>query len=189
MQVEDSEKSRIARFFAGEGRRLSDYVRGKLRRIDAMDAEDIVADVMLSVLQKTGITSYIESLPAYVYRSLRNRVVDYQRSRKSTISLDKCIDENGEIALIDLLADKSPDVDMQVEQREFFRRLGQAIDSLEASQRAVFIATEFDGKSFKQLASEWNEPIGTLLSRKSRAVKALREMLRDYTSDEGKAVK
>ena len=180
MQVEESEKSRIARFFAGEGKKLLRYVRGKLWRIDEMDAEDIVADVMLHVLQKAGITSRVESLPAYVYRALRNRVVDFQRSQRSTISLNNCVDENGEIALIDLLADESSDVTGQVERREFFRKLGQAIDRLEAKQRAVFLATEFGGKSFRSLSMEWGEPIGTLLSRKSRAVKALREALKDY---------
>jgi RNA polymerase sigma factor (sigma-70 family) len=189
MQVEEHEKGRIARFFAEEGRKLAGYVRGKLRYIGEMDAEDIVADVMLSVLQKAGITSQVESLPAYVYRALSNRIVDVQRSRKSTISLDNCVDENGEIALMGLLTDESAGVAGQAEQREFFRRLGQAIDRLESRQRAVFLATEFDGKTFRQLASEWNEPIGTLLSRKSRALKALREMLRDYVNEFGKGEK
>lgn len=189
MQAEESERSKVARFFAEEGRKLSGYVRAKLQRIDNMDAEDIVADVMLSVLQKAGITSHVESLPAYVYRALRNRVVDYQRSRRSTISLDNCVDENGEIALLGLLADDYSSAADEAEQREFFSRLGRAIDRLEAKQRAVFLATEFDGKSFRSLALEWGEPIGTLLSRKSRAVKTLREMLKDYSTEVGKVGK
>lgn len=180
MQVRESEKSMVARFFAEEGKKLLRYVRGKLRRMDEMDAEDIVADVMLHMLEKAGFTSHIESFPAYVYRALRNRVVDYQRSLKNTISLDNCVDEDGEIALIDLLADESSSVTGQVERREFFRKLGQALDRLEAKQRAVFLATEFAGKSFKSLSMEWGEPIGTLLSRKSRAVKVLRKALKDY---------
>jgi RNA polymerase sigma factor (sigma-70 family) len=136
--------------------------------------------IRVGTLEKAGFTSHVESLPAYVYRALRNRVVDYQRSRKNTISLDSCVDEDGEIALIDLLGDESSSVTGRVERREFFRKLGQALDRLEAKQRAVFLATEFAGKSFKSLSTEWGEPIGTLLSRKSRAVKALREMLKDY---------
>jgi RNA polymerase sigma factor (sigma-70 family) len=186
MQVEEREKSRIARFFAEEGRRLAGYVRGKLRRIGDMDAEDIVADVMLSVLQKAGVMANVESLPAYVYRALRNRVVDFERSRKDMVSLDGCVDENGETALLDLLADESSGVANEAERREFFHRLGQAIDKLEARQRAVFLATEFGGESFRSLSAQWNEPVGTLLSRKSRAVKVLREMLKDYSTVSGK---
>jgi DNA-directed RNA polymerase specialized sigma24 family protein len=41
------------------------------------------------------------------------------------------------------------------------------------------IATELKGKSFRDLSEEWGEPIGTLLSRKSRAVKTLKKLLED----------
>jgi DNA-directed RNA polymerase specialized sigma24 family protein len=37
-----------------------------------------------------------------------------------------------------------------------------------------------DGRSFQELAEEWDEPLGTLLSRKSRAKARLREMLSEY---------
>jgi RNA polymerase sigma factor (sigma-70 family) len=173
MQTEERERGRIARFFAGEGRKLTGYVRARLRRIDEMDAEDIVSDVMLNVLQKTGVTANVQSLPAYVYRALRNRVVDVQRGRRSTLSLDACVDENGEIPLMELLTDESSGTAGQAERREFFRRLAQALDRLE-------------GRPYRALSEEWNEPLGTLLSRKSRAVKALREMLRDYATEYGK---
>jgi RNA polymerase sigma factor (sigma-70 family) len=186
MQAEEREKGRIARFFAEEGRKLKGYVRGKMRSIGDMDAEDIVADVMVSVLQKTGVMANVESLPAYVYRALRNRVVDYRRSRRDTVSLDFCINENGEIPLMALLTDEASVVADEAERREFYRMLGRAIDALEPRQRAVFLATEFDGRSFRELSAEWKEPMGTLLSRKSRAVKALRETLGDYAIEYGK---
>jgi DNA-directed RNA polymerase specialized sigma24 family protein len=60
------------------------------------------------------------------------------------------------------------------------RRLSQAISALEPKQQAVFIATEMQGISFKSLSEQWNEPMGTLLSRKFRAVKTLQEMLQDF---------
>ena len=63
------------------------------------------------------------------------------------------------------------------------QRLGQAIGRLEPRQRAVFIATELNGMSFRVLSEQWHEPLGTLLSRKSRAVKALRGMLKDFVDE------
>lgn len=182
MQADEREKGTIARFFTEEGKKLSGYVRRRLGSVDEMDAEDIVGDVMLSLLGKAGITTRVQSLPAYVYRALINRIVDYQRSRMHTVSLQSCMDENGEITLIELLADHTS-VSVEAERREFFRRLAQAIDRLDAKQRAVFLATEFDGRSYKALSAEWKEPVGTLLSRKSRALKALREMLKDYGNE------
>ena len=44
----------------------------------------------------------------------------------------------------------------------------------------MWLATEIDGFTFRDLAEDWDEPIGTLLSRKSRAVAKLRQLLSDY---------
>ena len=55
-----------------------------------------------------------------------------------------------------------------------------AIDSLSSHERAVWIATELEGATYAELASQWNEPIGTLLSRKSRATKKLQALLQEY---------
>jgi len=41
----------------------------------------------------------------------------------------------------------------------------------------VFLATELEGSSFRELAERWGVPIGTLLARKHRAVQALRSAL------------
>ena len=63
------------------------------------------------------------------------------------------------------------------EQAQRLQKLTEAIGKLEPKQRAILVATELKGKTFRELSEAWDEPIGTLLSRKSRAVKALRQML------------
>ncbi|HAS74661.1 MAG TPA: RNA polymerase subunit sigma-24, partial [Clostridiales bacterium UBA8960] len=116
--------------------------------------------------------------PAYVYRALQNRVIDYFRLNDRTTSLSTPLLGDDELTLLDKLQDKQ-DVLSEIEHKALVKRLTEAIDRLEPKQRAVFIATEFDGKTFKELSELWNEPIGTLLSRKSRAMKALQAQLRD----------
>lgn len=81
---------------------------------------------------------------------------------------------------MEFLADASAGVEGEAERRELKRRLKAAVDALEPKQRAVFAATELSGKSFRQLSEERGEPVGTLLSRKCRAVKALRAALEDW---------
>jgi len=56
------------------------------------------------------------------------------------------------------------------------------LQSLPSEQREVFVAHEFDGKSFKALSAERGIPVNTLLSRKHAAVRALREQLAHYQS-------
>jgi RNA polymerase sigma factor (sigma-70 family) len=179
----DDNNSRVFEFFAAENKKLKNYVYSKIHSISEMDAEDIVEDVMLGFLNRVGSSGRVDNLSAYIYRSLHNKIVDYYRSSSRTTSLQSFLDEDGEVPLIELLSDNAFNVSSEAEKKEFMQRLGQAISKLEPKQRAVFVATEMKGKSFKELSQEWQEPMGTLLSRKCRAVKALQEMLKDLKPD------
>ena len=165
-------------FFSREGQKLKQHVLRKSRQLNEMDAEDIVDEVMLQLLSVIGMRGPVKNLPAYVYRALQNRVIDYFRLNDRTTSLSTPLLGDDELTLLDKLQDKQ-DVLSEIEHKALVKRLTEAIDRLEPKQRAVFIATEFDGKTFKELSELWNEPIGTLLSRKSRAMKALQAQLRD----------
>ena len=119
----------------------------------------------------------VENIAGYVYRSIRNRIADYERSRAKSASLDGMLDEEGELPFLQTLAAENEEPFAAEDRAERIHRLTDAIGRLEPRQRAVLIATELRGKSFRELSEEWGEPIGTLLSRKSRAVKALRNLL------------
>lgn len=165
-------------FFTREGQKLKHFVLHKSKRLNDMDAEDIVDEVMLQLLSAIGMRGPVKNLPAYVYRALQNRIVDYFRKDERTTSLSTPLQNDDELTILDRLQDKQ-DVVSTIEHKVLIKRLSEAIDKLEPKQRAVFIATEFDGKTFKELSLLWHEPIGTLLSRKSRAMKALQTHLSD----------
>jgi len=57
--------------------------------------------------------------------------------------------------------------------------LEDAIEELPDEQREAFVAHEFEGRSFKELAAESGVSVNTLLSRKRYAVLYLRERLRE----------
>ncbi len=174
--MDRNEKSRWYAFFTSDGEKLVRFVKSRVRQIGHMDAEDIVADVMLNVVSRLDTAGPVENITAYVYRSIRNKIADYERSRARVVHLEDLADENGELPLLSMLStsDLHP-----MERQEDLQRLTDAIDRLEPRQRAVLIATELRGKTFRELAEEWDEPIGTLLSRKSRAVKTLKHMLKN----------
>jgi RNA polymerase sigma factor (sigma-70 family) len=178
--MERDGKSRIFRFFDAERRRFISFVKRKMTDLSEMDAEDMVAEVMLAMLSHADPNGHVENLTAYVYRALNNKVTDFARKRRRTVSLQSFPDEGSDTSLLEYLADGSADVYSQAERKEFQRRLAEAVSSLEPKQRAVFVATEIKGRSFKELSVQWNEPVGTLLSRKCRAVKVLKEMLKDF---------
>jgi RNA polymerase sigma factor (sigma-70 family) len=53
-----------------------------------------------------------------------------------------------------------------------------ALDELPEEQREVFVAHEFEGRSFRELAAATGVSVNTLLSRKHYAVLYLRRRLR-----------
>ncbi|NLI22608.1 MAG: RNA polymerase sigma factor [Clostridiales bacterium] len=178
--MKKDERSRLFEFFATESDRLMRYVRAKVNRISDMDAEDIVREVMLSLILRADQGGPVENITAYAYRSVRNRIVDFQAERAKSISLDGFSDVDEAFSLREILSDETQDVVAKAERKELLRAVTACLDRMEPKQRAVLIATEFHGKSFRELSRAWHEPVGTLLSRKSRAVKTLRALLSDH---------
>lgn len=157
--------SKFSEFFQKEYFRLVRYVRRLIDDAADRDAEDIVQDVMLSIFDKADVTIPIENLAAYVYRSLRNKVIDVFRKKKDVVLLS------------DVIGESKYDTEREVERKELMDHVFRAIDSLPPGQRGILIATEFEGRSFRELSEEWEVPIGTLLARKSRALQHIREKL------------
>ena len=171
----------IADFFGEERSRLVSYVRNLIRDSAARDGEDIVQDVMLTIFDRADITAPIENLAAYVYRSLRNRVVDAYRRKRDTVSLDSAGPE-GDTAFLEMLADLRYDVHSEVEKHILREKIFEAVDGLKDQLRDVFTATEFEGRTYRELSEEWSVPVNTLLSRKYRAVRLIRAAL-EYLND------
>ncbi|MFP6834543.1 MAG: sigma factor, partial [Pseudomonadales bacterium] len=63
----------VRSFVETERLRLVHYVRSLLRGTAELDAEDVVHDVLVSVLERADLPAP-EFLAAYVFRALRNRV-------------------------------------------------------------------------------------------------------------------
>ena len=158
----ETQKKRIAGFITAEWSRLVAYVRAWIADSAERDAEDVVQDAVTGLFERAETSDAIADLSAYVYRSLRNRVIDLYRRPKRTAELPEEIS--------DLRYDAFEGLDREEAREELFA----AIDELPPAQREVLVATELEGRSFKELAEEWKTPIGTLLARKHRAMAALR---------------
>lgn len=157
--------ARINEFFRTEYSRLVRFVRRLIDDAADRDAEDIVQDVMLGLFDKADVTAPIENLSAYIYSALRNRVTDMFRRKRDVASLAALVHESAE------------DAAHVLEKKELRESVVKAIENLSDDQKAVIIATEFEDRSFGELSEEWEIPIGTLLARKSRALKKIKREL------------
>ncbi len=163
----------LTEFFRREGRRLVSFVRGKIQDSAEIEAEDLVQDVFAALFERADPLAEVENLSAYVWRSLRNRVIDALRKRRTYVSLDQPLGEEEGLVLADILASDGPDALEELLEAEELSALSEGLETLDARERELIRQTEFEGRTFRELSEEWQVPIGTLLSRKSRAIRKL----------------
>lgn len=161
-------------YVASNHHSLVAFVSRKLAETAHRDSEDIVQDVMVSILDGPGITEPILSISAYIFRALRNRIIDeYRRPRKVVLSMDE--EKEGEPTLAETITDGRYQPENDLKRTAAAEEIMEAINSLPAKQREVIIATEFNDIPIKALAKRTKTPQGTLLARKHRGIKAIRE--------------
>jgi RNA polymerase sigma factor (sigma-70 family) len=174
--MDHGQSGNLAEFFRANYLRLVDYVRGRMRDKAHQSGEDIVQDVMLSMLDRPDILAPIADLSAYVFRALRNRIIDLYRSpADDTVPLE---DENDEgLSLFDVLPDRKNHPEETYARRSRHRLLIRLISELPEAQMRVIVETEFNQRTFRELSREWSTPMGTLLARKHRGMTTLRREL------------
>lgn len=174
-EVKKAGFSNIADFFAKEYNKMVFFIRKRLNDEAHRDAEDIVQDVMLKLYELSDINIPLEKLSSYIYTALRNRIIDFMRARRQHIPLDE-ITEEQELSLTEAVKDEL-DPDDEMEEEEMYSALYGAIKELDEDEREIILATEFDDVPFRELAEKWSTPIGTLLSKKARAVEKIKKIL------------
>jgi RNA polymerase sigma factor (sigma-70 family) len=162
--------------------RLRSFIRRHVT--DNGEAEDILQDVFYELLQAYRLMKPIEHVTGWLFRVARNRIVDLFRSNRPR-SLNNPIrgEEEDSLLLEDLLPSSDDGPDAAYARTVLLEALEDALDELPEEQRAVFIAHELTGTSFKQLSDETGISINTLLSRKRYAVLHLRRRLQTIYND------
>ena len=166
---------RIAETVTRERGRLGNFIR---RRVpDAIEAEDILQDVFYEFVAAYRLPESIEQAGAWLFRVARNRIIDRFRKKKEE-SLPEISGEDGEGSWLDeVLPSAEAGPEAEYARRVLMEELVAALAELPQDQRAVFIAHELDGRSFKELAAESGVGVNTLLARKRYAVMYLRARL------------
>src|SRR5689334_1634435 len=169
---------RISEIVAEQRARLRGFIR---RRVpDPRDAEDILQDVFYKLVEANRLLMPIDHVTGWLFRVARNRITDLFRKKKPETFSDAAVeDENGELLQMeDLLPSPDAGPEALYARSVFLDELELALDELPDEQREVFVAHEFEGRSFRDMSAETGLSVNTLLSRKRYAVLHLRERLR-----------
>jgi RNA polymerase sigma factor (sigma-70 family) len=177
MKVEKEHKG-LKLFISSEYKSLVSYVRRYFNeKYYDVSAEDIVQDVAVNLFSKLDIDGQLENIAGYVYRSIRNRIADFQRKSKKEVPFNKFSDDEGEEHYSENIPQEEIKLN-EIDDEVFYDSIHKALDQLSPNQQMVFVATEIDGYTFEELSDELDIPIGTLLSWKHRGVKKLKEIIR-----------
>ena len=165
-------------------RREQPRLRAWLRRQvpDPQDIEDILQDAFYEFVLASRLIEPMRNAGAWLFTVIRNRVTDQyrrrgQRAGSAGASVDAVPDDDEPGWLEDLLPDPDGGPEQAYVRKRLVAALEEALRALPDDQRAVFIAHEIEGVSFKAMAQASGERVNTLLSKKHYAVKALRTHL------------
>ena len=167
---------RLVDVVSREQSRLRRFIHRRVR--DPRDAEDILQDVFAELVEANRLLMPIDQVTGWLFRVARNRIIDlFRKKRPEALPAAVTRDADG-LALEDLLPASDGSPDAAYARQLLLEALEQAIAELPEPQRAIFVAHELEGRSFKELAEETGLSVNTLLSRKHYAVRRLRARLR-----------
>ena len=142
---------------------LRRYARGLTGNKD--DADDLVQDALERAWSRFALWQRRGDLRAWLFSILHNRFVD--RMRASRASPEEPMDEDG--IEVPVRATQSDMLEV--------RDIGAALNRLAPDQREVLLLVAVEQMSYAQVADVLSVPVGTVMSRLSRAREQLRAAL------------
>src|ERR1700689_5563957 len=137
------------------------------------EAEDLVQETYAKALKGFGSFQLGTNFRAWMYRILRNTFLTSRTGLKVTMTVPLDPEENG--------ADLA--VERDTPETYLFQQLNRellqtAMDDLPVHFREILLLCEVEVMSYQEIAETLLVPIGTVMSRLSRARKALSDRLR-----------
>ena len=167
----------IAQAMEKDESRLRNYIRKHV--VDLEAAEDILQDVFVELVEAYRLLKPIEQVSGWLFRVAKNRIIDRFRGRRLESLSDAKYgeDDDAAVSLEDLLPSPDAGPEAAYARSVLLDEIDEALEEMPPEQRSVFVAHEWEGYSFKELAQETGVSVNTLLSRKRYAVLHLRRRL------------
>ena len=170
----------FARLYDRYDRPCFQFIRRTLGGADADAAEDLHQETWIAVSRGAGAFDPRRgSFPAWLFTVARHKVWDHFRRRRIVLSAPGREDEALDVP------DPGPTPLETVETRELAVKLVSAVEALPVEQRCAFVMFTQAGLSLDEIALATGAPIGTVMSRLSRA----RQMLARAMGLAGEAVR
>ena len=155
-QIYDLLVDRIYRFF---------YFRVGIKE----EAEDLTEQIFLKVYTK--INNYQNNgipFEAWMFKIARNQLIDYYRTKKTLVSLDK----------VEQVTSKDNDPEAAAENELTKEAIFNALKNLPHTYQEMIILKFIEEKDNKEISKILNKPVSHIRVLQNRSLKALRKVLK-----------
>ena len=144
---------------------------------DRAAAEDLVQETYLKSFRAFSSFQQGTNFRAWMYRILRNTFLTTQAGLKATASLD-----NEDEAPLEPEAGDTPESILLA--RDAQEKIRAALEALPVHHREIILLSDIEEMSYQEISQALSIPIGTVMSRLSRARRAMRTLLSvDHSGD------
>lgn len=186
---------------SGSERPTEDFEAGVLAQLDSLyrtalrltrnqqEAEDLVQETMLKAFRFAHTYQRGTNLRAWLFRILNTSAINRYR-KQATHPTTTPLPEGEEFYLYNRIRDMSGQelsegAEEEVMSKYLDEDVYQALNNLPINFRMPIILADIEGLSYKEIAEALQIPIGTVMSRISRARRQLQQSLWQYAKDRG----
>lgn len=146
------------------------YAVGITGRVDI--AEEIVQDLFYIIWKDRATLNIFHSISAYLYRSVRNRSLQYcKRSGRESGQYDLIIDR----------AENQQNSPMgNIEYEELKNLIDKTLKKMPERRRNIFTMHRFEGKKYQEIADLYSISVKTVEVEMSKALHFLKEEVEKY---------
>ena len=172
---------------AGDGRAFAEIVRRYQRAVyrvaygftrSPADADDLAQETFVRAYQAIGRFRVGEPLYPWLARIATNGALSWLRSRKRKpeTPLEPLVEAGRQWGVEDDPADRAASAEQK-------RRIGEAMAGLKPEHQAVLVLRAVEDLSYEEIAKTLGVPVGTVMSRLSRARAELKARLGEGGSE------
>ncbi len=164
----NSDEKTFEELFRSHYKRLCNYAYTLLNDND--ESEEAVQQVFIQLWEKRNVMEINFSVQAYLFRAVRNNCLNKIKHQKvKQAYTDEILQLNNESA--------GTHISYQEELKD---QIHKAIESLPEQCRLIFKLSRYEELKYSEIAKELNISIKTVENQMGKALKVLREKLKDY---------
>jgi len=146
------------------------FARKYVKDVDV--AKEIVHDVFVNLWDKREQMDMQKSVKSYLFTSVNNRCLNYIRDNKK---FNRNIEDVSTLEMVD-----TSNVTEKIAGDDLQQRIDMALQLLPEKCREVFMLSRFSDMKYNDIAEQLNISVKTVEAQMTKALKILREQLKDY---------